>query len=708
MALASRRLPGVINGSFIVAAALWLLVLVLMVVSVLGFTFFDWSHAHSDLKPNTSDIVSIVPIMAFATVGGLIAWRQPRNSIGWLLIATGVLATFLETPKLYAGLALDQHIGWLPAPLWVYWVGNFSWVFVFALFLIVLPLLYPDGRLPSRRWRLIWIPLGLLLLLAVLSSFDPKAAPAGLPNPAAVDAAIGLGDLVVAPFLILIIGTSAAAVASLVVRYRRGALRDRQQLKWLLVAAGLILLAFSANIILPTFTGGFFSDVLLPLAITALPIAVGIAILRYGLYDIDFIISKALVYGGLAILITVGYVLVVVGIGALVGRTEQFLLSLVTTAVIALAFQPLRQRAQRMANRLVYGPRATPYETMSQFSEHLSETFSQEDILDRMARILAQGTGAERAEVWVRAGHRLLLASSSLPLDGSVPRELPLENGSLPPMERDRVAPVSHQGELLGALAVVKKRGESMNMVEEKLVSDLAAQAGLVLKNVGLNRELLARLDDLRASRQRLVTAQDEERRRIERNIHDGAQQHLVALKIKVGVAESLSAPDSRARPILAQLKQDADEAIDTLRELARGIYPPLLASDGLEVALRSQTRRLAFPVVLSVDRIPRQPREIEGAIYFCCLEAMQNAAKYAQASRVELRIWLEDSRLAFRVTDDGQGFDPAAVRLSSGLQNMRDRLEALGGSLKVEAAPGIGTSVEGRVPAARLEQREP
>ena len=699
MALARWRWPAQMNGSFIVAATLWLLVLVLMVVSLLGFLLFDWSRAHADLKPNASDIVALIPIMAFATVGGLIAWRQPRNRVGWLLIATGFLGTFLEVPKLYTGLALDQHVNWLPAPLWVYWVGNFSWVLVFGLFLIVLPLLYPDGRLPSPRWRLIWIPLGLLLLLAIVGAFDPKAASPGIPNPAAIDAVAGIGDLLVAPFLILIIGTSAAAVASLVVRYRRGAERDRQQLKWLVVAAGLILLAFSANIILPQFASGFFSDVLLPLAITALPIAIGIAILRYGLYDIDLIINKALVYGGLAIVITVGYLLVVVGIGALVGRSEQFLLALVTTAVIALAFQPLRLRAQRMANRLVYGPRATPYEALSEFSEHLSETFSSEDILDRMARILAQGTGAERAEVWVRAGHRLLLASASPPVDGSVPRELPLANGSLPPLERDRVAPVSYQGELLGALAVVKKRGEGMNTVEEKLVGDLAAQAGLVLKNVGLNRELLARLDELRASRQRLVTAQDEERRRIERNIHDGAQQHLVALKIKVGVAESLTAADSRARSILAQLKQDADEAIDTLRELARGIYPPLLASDGLDAALRSQTRRLPFPIELAVDQLPRQPREVESAIYFCCLEALQNIAKYAQASQVQLRIWIKDSTLAFTVRDDGKGFDSASVRRSSGLQNMRDRLEALGGSLDLESAPGNGTTVEGRVP---------
>jgi signal transduction histidine kinase len=448
------------------------------------------------------------------------------------------------------------------------------------------------------------------------------------------------------------------------------------------------------NILIPTWQ----TDIGIAIVATALPVAIGIAILRYRLYDIDLIINKTLVYGGLAAVITAVYVLVVVNIGARVGGSQRLWLSLVTTAVIALAFQPLRQRAQRLANRLVYGKRATPYEALSQFSEHLSETYSQEDILDRMTRILAQGTGAQRAEAWVRAGQHLILASSSPPqAEPSTP--LTMSDGSLPPMQRDIVVPVSHAGELLGALAVDKKRGESLNTVEQKLVANLAGQAGLVLKNVGLNRELLARLDDLRASRQRLVTAQDEERRRIERNLHDGAQQHLVALKIKVGLAESVAEPDSKTRPILAQLKRDADEAIDNLRELARGIYPPLLASDGLGAALQAPARRFAVPVELKVDQVPRQPREVEGAIYFCCLEALQNIAKYAEARRVTLRVWLSDSTIAFRVEDDGKGFDPAAVVRSSGLQNMHDRLEALGGSITIQSAPGKGTIVEGRLP---------
>src|SRR5437773_4786476 len=566
-----RRLVPRLSGPSYLATGLWLFVLALVVLGAAAIYLPDWSHARSDFQPNASDVVSVFPVLAFATVGALIAWSQPRNRIGWLLIATAIAATFLGLPKFYAGLAIDLGWRWLPAPEWVYWVSQFSWIVVVELFLVLLPLYYPDGRLPGRRWRLVLWSSVLIGLIAVITALDPASAPTGVANPMGMKALAGVSNFLFIPFTVIFLTTSLAAVLSLVVRYRRGDSQDRQRLKWLTAASALLLLTFALNLTV------LQNDVLIPLVAATVPIAIGIAILRYRLYDIDLIINKALVYGGIAAVITVVYVLVVVNIGARVGGSQRLWLSLVTTAVIALAFQPLRERAQRLANRLVYGRRATPYEALSQFSEHLSETYSQEDILDRMSRILAQGTGAERAEVWVRSGPRLVLASASPPSTEPV-TPVAMQNGTLPPMPRESVAAVSIVDERLGDLAVDKKRGENLNNVEQKLISDLAGQAGLVLKNVGLNRELLARLDDLRASRQRLVSAQDEERRRLERNLHDGAQQHLVALKIKVGLAEAAAEPESKARPILAQLKQDADEALDNLRELARGIYPPLLA----------------------------------------------------------------------------------------------------------------------------------
>src|SRR6202011_650979 len=256
--------------------------------------------------------------------------------------------------------------------------------------------------------------------------------------------------------------------------------------------------------------------------VVGIPVATVIAITKYRLYDIDLVINKTLVYGFLAILITAIYALIVVYIGATVGGPERFGLSLLATALIAIAFQPLRTRAERVANRLVYGKRATPYEALSQLNQQIAGTYGGEELLDRMTRILAEATGAERAELWVRRGQEIVRSSAWPPAESAA---YPMTDGHLPEIAADRLLPVSHKGQILGAFALTKKRGESLSPPEEKLLADLAGQAGLVLENAGLNRELLARLEDLQASRQRLVTAQDEERRRIERNLHDGAQQ---------------------------------------------------------------------------------------------------------------------------------------------------------------------------------------
>lgn len=229
----------------------------------------------------------------------------------------------------------------------------------------------------------------------------------------------------------------------------------------------------------------------------------------------------------------------------------------------------------------------------------------------------------------------------------------------------------------------------------------LAGQAGLVLRNVGLTADLQARLDDLRASRQRLVSAQDHERRRLERNLHDGAQQHLVAIKVKLGLAQMLLERDPiRAQQTLAQLKSDADDALETLRDLARGIYPPLLADKGLRVALESQANKATVPVSVEADAIGRYPQDIEAAVYFCVLEALQNIQKYAQASEVVVRVREEDGRITFTIIDDGVGFDVASMKRGAGLTNMEDRLDALGGALRITSALGHRTTITGSLEA--------
>jgi len=372
----------------------------------------------------------------------------------------------------------------------------------------------------------------------------------------------------------------------------------------------------------------------------------------------------------------------------------------VATAIVAVGFQPVRERLQKVANRLVYGKRATPYEVLSQFSERVAESYASDDVLPRMARILSEGTSAELAEVWLRSGGELRRAAA-FPADSAIPAAVELSGIaelSIPTADREVV--VRHQGDVLGALTATKRRGESLTPIEIKLMDDLAHQAGLVLKNVGLTADLQARFDDLRASRQRLVAAQDDERRKLERNLHDGAQQHLVAIKVKLGLVEMLLTRDpEKASATIVALKGDADEALETLRDLARGIYPPLLADRGLAVALQSQAAKATLPVHVDADGVGRYPQEIEAALYFCTLEALQNVQKYAQASNATVRLREDGGQLCVAVTDDGRGFDATVAVRGAGLTNMEDRLEALGGTLLIEASPGHGTMLRATVP---------
>jgi signal transduction histidine kinase len=239
---------------------------------------------------------------------------------------------------------------------------------------------------------------------------------------------------------------------------------------------------------------------------------------------------------------------------------------------------------------------------------------------------------------------------------------------------------------------------DPMNATKAKLARDMAAQAGLVLRNVRL-------IEDLRGSRRRIVSAQDERARALERNIHDGAQQQLVALSVKLRLAEGLVERDpERARSILADLQVQTTETLGDLRDLARGIYPPLLADKGLPAALEAQARRSPVPVTVHPDGVGRYGQDVESAIYFCCLEALNNVAKYADASAVEIRLQQSDGELRFEVSDDGRGFDTASTRHGTGLQGIADRLDALGGRFEIRTAPGEGTTLVGLVPSPTRE----
>jgi signal transduction histidine kinase len=651
----------------------------------------------------------------YATLGVLIV-RRAANRIGWLMLGLGALIA-LETVANGYGVAAIRHPGTLPAATLV---GLFAeWLFVpVFMTLIATFLLFPDGRLPSPRWQwAAWVVAVVAVLgmtgFAILPRLVRIPAPGGsvrFPNPLGVASlgpvwsglllgtltALGLASL---PLLAIV-------VAALVTRFRRGGPDVRQQVKWLAFALAVMLVAQLLGPLRDSASGGSAvgslvtaSDAVsaaVPLAVV--PAVVTLAILKYRLYQIDVIINRTVKYGLLSVALIAVYAAIVVGIGTLAGYVGGPVLTVAAAVVIAVLFQPARDRAQLLANRLVYGRRATPYQVLDDFAQNVAGQPDPAATLDRMTALLAAATGATRLDVWIRVGDQLR-PQVTWPAGSAQAAPVPLAAGDLPDFGTARAVPVRHANELLGALTLVKRPDERVSAADDTLLVQLASQAGLVLRNLRLTAELRATIDDLTASRQRLVRAQDEERHRIERNLHDGAQQQLVALSMLLRLLEDSAEDPGEVKHLAVQLKDGLRAALEDLRALARGIYPPLLAEQGLSAALRAHADRVPVPVLLEADGIGRYRRDTEATAYFCILEALQNVAKYARASRATVELACPDGHLEFRVADDGVGFDAATTTTGTGLQGMADRLAAVGGSLRVRSAPGTGTAIHGRLP---------
>jgi signal transduction histidine kinase len=668
------------------------------ILLTIGQTFFMFIDRHvpppeamSDvvnLTWNVANVLNAASNVAAVVIGIVLASRLPRNAIGWLFLLAGLGLGLSGFGAAYGVHVLSVDPGSLPGGHPAIWES--SWMgFVSLAALTFLLILFPTGSPRTPGWRTAtkvvgaaWVvTIGTSAMLSTLAWSDPfRARP---PSPSVITTVV-----VLLAFLVPIVGSFGAALVAVIDRFRKATGDERLQLKWFVVGAVFVLVTILVTVPWNTPVTIALQDV----AVVFWFVSIAIAILKYRLYEIDIVINRAVVYGTLAVFITLVYVGLVIGVGTLVGNNRSPLLSAAAAAVVAVAFQPVRQWARRLANRVVYGSRATPYEVLSDFAERIAGTYAAQDVLPRMAEIVAAGTGAERTVVWLRVGDELRAEASS---DGiPVTSVLRINADALPAMpEGESAVPVTNQGELLGAISVRMPRGEALTQSGERLIADVASQAGLVLSNARL-------IQELRASRQRIVSAQDQARRRLERNIHDGAQQQLVALAVKLRLMGSLVGKNAeREREISDQLVGETQEALENLRDLARGIYPPLLQDAGLVAAVQAQARKSPVPTSVEADGITRYPEEQEAAVYFCTLEALQNAAKYAAASRVTVRLGERDGELAFDVIDDGSGFDPSVNGHGSGLQGMADRVEALGGHLDVHSAVGYGTTISGRLP---------
>jgi len=634
-------------------------------------------------------VVGPVVGIFYSVVGALIIRRHLHHRVGWLATAGGFAFSFSLFAGAYAAYALGGHA--LPGAAWLGWIRAWLWNPAFAMLFILIPALFPDGRLPSRPWRiLVWLAaasaIGQLVYATLLGPIGvsvqrPLTRPSDLTG--VFGSVLGLTQ----------VGAIFAAVLAVGIRFRRSRGAARQQMKWF-VAAMVLQGALWAGALVPTaiyhmppYQAPYF-DVALPLALLAIPLAIGVGILRHRLYDVDLVLSRGLAYTALAAFITAAYLLVVVGAGLLVGTggRPNLVLSIIATALVAVLFQPVRNRIERLANRLIYGVQANPYEALAELSRSTAAG-AVDEVLPRIARAIAGGSGRESARVRVLlpGGHS---RTASWP---------PGQDGPL-----GVTFPVHHQAELVGEIEVEGSGDPGLTEV-------LAAQAGLALRNLRLTAELAERLEEieaqaqeLAASRHRLVTAQEAERRRLERDLHDGVQQELVALIAKLRLARNQLERDPRlASETLADLQAGIQRALTDLREVAHGIHPAVLGSRGLVEAVEAIARRMPVGVRVEADsrvRTSRYAPEIEGAAYFVVAEGLANVLKHAGADQATVTLSVVNSHLSVEVADDGHGF-VAANSPESGLRGLRDRVEALGGRLGIDSRPD-GTRLQASLPA--------
>jgi signal transduction histidine kinase len=645
---------------------------------------------------------------ALAVMLGVLTWlmipTQDRNGSVWAIAWAAVFAALFTFGL---ALAVAITVGSSPnltfagfeklSPADLPTVASFAvsfrfWPVVpaFWLPLTVGLLLFPNGRAPSPRWK--WVGWWSIFAIALATTATAIAQNpwSTLPISSAETTVPGiLGSLNDAGFGLASLA-AVVSIASLVARYRSSEGIERNQIRWIALGGGFYtaVLVIGGNL-----SGSPIVDALGGLvAQSALVVSYGIAITKYRLYDIDVVVSKTVTYGTLAAFITGVYALVVVGIGSLLGGDEPNLaLSIAAVAIVAVAFEPLRKQVQHWANVLVYGKRATPYEVLASATARLADTSEPDEALTELTRLVVDGTGASAVVLWLKVGGVMHPRASSPAgaIEELVPVGAVVDLSDVP---GDRWVAVRHRGEVLGVLSVTKERGESVSGADEKVLADVAAGAAVLLRNIRLNAELAERADQLRASRRRLVAAHDAERHRLERDLHDGAQQQVVALKVKLGIARTLAEREGaeQVAAVVASLSETTQEAVDGMRAVAHGIYPPLLEAEGLEAALIAATRSIPVPVKLEVADLDRYARPVEESIYFAVLDTVTRAVDHG-ASSIVILLGGNDGMVEFSIRHDGH---------VGNLTVVEDRIDALEGTLTVTIEPN-GSDIHGKLPAS-------
>jgi signal transduction histidine kinase len=616
--------------------------------------------------------------LTFAGVGLYVLRARPVHRVGQLFVGLG-----LANALMYFGRQAGLHSPALPGGAWLAWVSIWLVPLVMAAAGVAV-MVFPTGRHLSPRWR---AASHAMVALAALVAFASALWPieddwrgSDLAFPFDLGGADTARAVVGPLMLTCYLGFQVLWAAAVIVRLRRAGDDEARQLRWFVFAVTVSVLVL--------LTGEMAWRTPLPglLTLPLVPLAAGVAIVRYRLYDIDPVINKTLVGGAMVLLISVGYLGVVVGVGAMIPVSDR-VLALVATAVVAVAFEPVRRRAQALADRLVYGRRATPYETLSRLSAQLAR--NDEGLLAGLAATIGGGVGASEVVVWL-GDAQCMQAVAAWPTRPPAGARSLAELGS----RRELVRPVWHDGVVQGALVLTRAPGVPLTPGEDRLLGDLVAQTGLVVDHRSRLEQVARQAAELQAAARRIVTAEDSARRRIERNLHDGVQQRLVSLGMELGAMVERAA--ATGDPDLVREAEHARrqllDATSELRDMARGLHPAVLTLDGLEAALANLVDRSPVLVRLHVALDRRPPAEVEATAYFLVSEALTNAARHAHASVVDVDVSLAGDRLTVEVSDDGSG--GAGLDPGGGLQGLADRLSALGARLEVVSPPGGGTTV--------------
>jgi signal transduction histidine kinase len=650
-------------------------------LTTVGGLFIVWeliTEAMSD--PSRWDLVAILVVIPMYAVGAWLTWRLPEHPQAVRLLVCGTAVA----------VGLAGFVGEWP---WSPVLGALS-LEAGAVALLAMALLigsFPDGFV-ERRWqrlalRCSWVvllgaPLALLASPVVPVSSDAAPYRPAIPNPYAVSWLAWLAQP--AAWLALHYGwVLLVGVLVLCARFVAADAAGRAQMRVIFVVV-LGLLLYFAGMVAPALGAPEDSALVVTLntlgslTVILLPGAITYGILRHRLIDLDLVVRKSVAYGAAFLLIVATYAL---------SNRVPVTLAVTLTIAAALAFQPVRRRLESAVSRRLFGDRVRQYQLLMNLGTTMEQTAELDELLPRLAHAVRDGIGAGWVQVRLRDA------------DGSWLDE-PVGVAGEVIGESAAGVDLARAGELVGRVDLGPRPG-GYAADDLEVLATVAAQATTAVANVRLASQLKEGLDELSSSRVRLIAAQDAERRRIERDLHDGIQQEVVALIAGLRLARNRLSRDQLTAAELTDLQDQAREMLRDLRELAHGIHPPVLSDNGLVSALESRVTRFPISVQILADdelRAERFSEDVEGTAYFVACESLTNVAKHAGTDGARVRLSHSSSRLCLVVEDDGQGFESNGAR-SGGLANIRDRVEALHGKLKIESRLGAGTSVSAELP---------